>query len=372
MRRSLASQYRVKTAHHLLNIVALKREMDTYSVDGLLKAASTGHSKEACLRYAGLHAALLLEKRAVDNFNFGPDTAAFKNNSPKPSAAATPAAAKPDVKIPNRGFASLFGGGSSAPKPAASGSGGGGYTGGNYMINTQATKPSTAPSNLDRSFLGGIADSQKATTPTGIPGLSIEAPAGPAPAMNAARTGSLRQAPAPAAAAPTPLTAAVIPKPTPTQGNANATSGLGYNPAGSGSGKPSGKNTTPTQGNANATSGLGYDPTGSGSGGKYSTKPSYTADPVEDAYTKQLNEGAAYSAASKRQSDEDAYMKSIEPTAPTYPVSGAAGDTGSKGQQAAAPAQGGFQRQQVIGSGAPARTVISNIQGRRAQRRGSY
>ena len=89
MRRSLASQYRVKTAHHLLNIVALKREMDTYSVNGLLKAASVGQSKEACLRYAGLQAALLIEKRALasldgpvtkpqGNFNFGPSAPAAR------------------------------------------------------------------------------------------------------------------------------------------------------------------------------------------------------------------------------------------------------------------------------------------------------
>jgi hypothetical protein len=164
------------------------------------------------------------------------------------------------------------------------------------MINTQATKPSTAPSNLDASMMDGLLAHSRANN-VQAPGLSILSPASPPPALNNAGTASRRQAPAPAAAAPAPLTAAVIPKPTPTQGNANATSGLGYNPAGSGSGKPSGKNTTPTQGNANATSGLGYDPTGSGSGGKYSTKPSYTADPVEDAYSKQLDESAAAAAA---------------------------------------------------------------------------
>ena len=370
MRRSLASQYRVKTAHHLLNIVALKREMDTYSVDGLLKAASTGHSKEACLRYAGLQAAMLIEKRALASLD-GPVTKPQGNFNFGPSApAATPPAAAPAAKIPVRGFAGLFGGGGAAPKPAASGSGGSGYTGGNYMINTQATKAPTGPSNLDASMMGGLLAHSKANN-VQAPGLSILSPGSKPPAMNAARTGSLRQAPAPAAAASAPLTAAVIPKPTPTQGNANATSGLGYNPAGSGSGKPSGKNTTPTQGNANATSGLGYDPTGSGSGGKYSTKPSYTEDPIEAAYSKKLNEGAATAAASKQQSDEDAYMKSIEPTAPTYPVSGAAGATGSKGQEEIArQSQPQLQRQQVIGSGAPIQAMQNNRQMRIQRRRG--
>jgi len=274
MRRSLASQYRVKTAHHLLNIVALKREMDTYSVDGLLKAASTGHSKEACLRYAGLHAALLIEKRAVDSYNFGPDTAAFKNNSPKPAApTVTPPTAAPAAKIPNRGFAGLFGGGSAAPKPAASSSSGSGYTGGNYMINTQATKPSTAPSNLDASMLDGLLAHSKAND-VQAPGLSVLSPASPPPAMNNAGTASRRQAPA-------PLTANVIPKP---QGTANATSGLGYDPTGSGSaGRVSGTKPAPTP-PENDMSSKKFKPTAD------------TVDPVEEAYSKQLNESAAAAA----------------------------------------------------------------------------
>lgn len=298
MRRSLASHYRIKTAHHLLNIVALKREMDTYSVDGLLKAASTGHSKEACLRYAGLHAALLIEKRAVDSYNFGPDTAAFKNNSPKPAA---PAVKPPATRSGSPKPTQMSGFGAPNPvqlKPTSSG-GGGGYTGGNYMINTQATGASTAPSNLDRGFFGAIADSQKGPVPTGIPGVSLAAPAGPAPAMNAARTGSLRQAPA-------PITAGVIPKPT--QGNANATSGLGYDPTGSGSaGRVSGTKPTPTK------------PENDLGSGKFN--PNASNGPEEDAYEKKLNEGAATAAASKQKSDEDAYMSSISPTTTPTPVS---------------------------------------------------
>lgn len=349
MRRSLASQYRVKTAHHLLNIVALKREMDTYSVNGLLKAASVGQSKEACLRYAGLQAAMLIEKRALasldgpvtkpqGNFNFGPATPAAK-----------PPAAAPAAKIPVRGFAGLFGGGGAAPKPAASGSGGSGYTGGNYMINTQATRPSTAPSNLDASMMGGLLAHSKANN-VQAPGLSILSPGSAPPAMNAARTGSLRQAPA-------PLTAAAIPKPA--QGTANATSGLGYNPAGSGSaGRYSGTKPAPTP-PENDMSSKKFKPTAD------------TVDPVEEAYSKQLNEGAATAAASKQKSDEDAYMKSIEPTAPTYPVSGAAGVTGSKGQEEIArQPQPQLQRQQVIGSGAPIQAMQNNRQMRIQRRKG--
>ena len=278
MRRSLASQYRVKTAHHLLNIVALKREMDTYNVDGLLKAASVGQSKEACLRYAGLQAALLIEKRAVDSYNFGPDTAAFKNNSPKPSApVATPPAAAPAAKIPVRGFAGLFGGGGAAPKPAASGSGGSGYTGGNYMINNQSTKAPTGPSNLDASMMDGLLAHSKANN-VQAPGLSVLSPASPPPALNNAGTASRRQAPA-------PLTAGVIPKPT--QGTANATSGLGYQPTGSGSGgKYSGTKPAPTP-PENDMSSKKFKPTAD------------TVDPVEEEYSKQLNEGAAADAKSR-------------------------------------------------------------------------
>jgi len=318
MRRSLASHYRIKTAHHLLNIVALKREMDTYSVDGLLKAASTGHSKEACLRYAGLHAALLLEKRAVDSYNFGPDTAAFKNNGPKPSAAATPAAATPVMKpratgqIPglttevpglSKGMQMDVSNGTSTAQRqrAITAAGGGGAPIAPYVPGTPQSPGlvrDIANGTDTNSRRGGIA--MAGTNAGGGPAIGLRGPA------------------------------------------------AGTNPGG---GMPVG---VPA-----AKLSAGMIP-----------KPSYTADPVEDAYSKQLNEGAAYSAASKQKSDEDAYMKSIEPTAPTYPVSGAAGDTGSKGQQAAAPAQGGFQRQQVIGSGAPVRTIIGNMQGRRAARRG--
>jgi hypothetical protein len=337
MRRSLASQYRVKTAHHLLNIVALKREMDTYNVDGLLKAASVGQSKEACLRYAGLQAALLIEKRAVDSYNFGPDTAAFKNNSPTPAApVAKPPAARSGAPKPTQmsGF-----GAPSAVQLKPTSSGGGGYTGGNYMINTQATKPSTAPSNLTRGFLGGIADSQKASTPTGVPGLTLASPASPPPALNNAGTATRRQAPAPA-----PLTAGVIPKPT--QGTANATSGLGYQPTGSGSGgKYSGTKPAPTP-PENDMSSKKFKPTAD------------TVDPVEEAYSKQLNEGAAADARSRANIN----MPSLSAS------SGSEGGVPAA-QEAIAAQSGnnGFQRQQVIGSGAPVRTILGNMRGRRGR-----
>lgn len=346
MRRSLASQYRVKTAHHLLNIVALKREMDTYSVDGLLKAASVGQSKEACLRYAGLQAAMLIEKRALASLD-GPVTKPQGNFNFGPSApAATPPAAAPAAKIPVRGFAGLFGGGGAAPKPAASGSGGSGYTGGNYMINTQATKPSTAPSNLDASMMDGLLAHSKANN-VQAPGLSILSPGSAPPAMNAARTGSLRQAPA-------PLTAAVIPKP------------AGYSKP-----VPNQFSMTPGQQDARIAKNQVNDAAAQQSKKLNAQKPTYTEDPIEAAYSKQLNEGAATAAASKQQSDEDAYMKSIEPTAPTYPVSGAAGVTGSKGQEEIAQqSQPQLQRQQVIGSGAPLQAMQNNRQMRIQRRRG--
>lgn len=333
MRRSLASQYRVKTAHHLLNIVALKREMDTYNVDGLLKAASVGQSKEACLKYAGLQAALLIEKQAVASYNFGPDTAAFTNNNPKPAApAAKPPAARSGAPKPTQmsGF-----GAPSAVQLKPTSSGGGGYTGGNYMINTQATKPSTAPSNLDRGFLGGIADSQK-NYPEQAPGLSLLSPASPPPALNNAGTASRRQAPA-------PLTASVIPKP---QGTANATSGLGYQPTGSGSGgKYSGTKPAPTP-PENDMSSKKFKPTAD------------TVDPVEEEYSKQLNEGAAADAKSRANTN----MPSLAAS------SGAEGPAGTSAQEEIAQqSQPGFQRQRIIGSGAPVRTMIGNIRNRRGR-----
>ncbi len=62
----IASYYRIKVARHLINIVSLRQELGTYNVNGLLKAASAGHSKEACLRYAGLHTAILFEQRELE------------------------------------------------------------------------------------------------------------------------------------------------------------------------------------------------------------------------------------------------------------------------------------------------------------------
>ena len=336
MRRSLASQYRVKTAHHLLNIVALKREMDTYSVDGLLKAASVGQSKEACLRYAGLQAALLIEKRALASLD-GPVTKPQGNFNFGPSApAATPPAAAPAAKIPVRGFAGLFGGGGAAPKPAASGSGGSGYTGGNYMINNQSTKAPTGPSNLDASMMDGLLAHSKANN-VQAPGLSVLSPASPPPALNNAGTASRRQAPA-------PLTAGVIPKPT--QGTANATSGLGYDPTGSGSaGRVSGTKPAPTP-PENDMSSKKFKPTAD------------TVDPVEEAYSKQLNEGAAADAKSRA----NANMPSLAAS------SGSEGGVPAAQEEIAAQSgNNGFQRQQVIGSGAPIRTMLGNMRGRRGR-----
>lgn len=325
MRRSLASHYRIKTAHHLLNIVALKREMDTYSVDGLLKAASTGHSKEACLRYAGLQAALLIEKRAFDEY-----AVMFKQG-----AAGGPAQ-PPRKPTQMSGFG--------APNPIQ-------------------LKPTATPSS-----------------PGQIPGLTTEVP-GLSKGMqmdvsNGTSTGQRQRAITAAGGGGAPI-APYVPGTPQSPGmlrdiangtDTNSRRG-GITMAGTNAG---GGPAIGLRGPAAGTNPGGGMPVGVPAA-KLSAgmipKPSYTADPVEDAYSKQLNEGAAYSAASKQKSDEDAYMKSIEPTAPTYPVSGGAGATPAP-SAAPAQAQGGFQRQQVIGSGAPVRTIIGNMQGRRAARRG--
>jgi hypothetical protein len=266
MRRSLASHYRIKTAHHLLNIVALKREMDTYSVDGLLKAASTGHSKEACLRYAGLQAAVLLEKRALDEYA--------------------------SVLIKQ-------GGGSPPSKPT-------------FTPAAYAPKPTATP-----------------RSPGQVPGLTTEVP-GLSKGMqmdvsNGTSTGQRQRAITAAGGGGAPI-APYVPGTPQSPGMlrdiANGTDtnsrrgGIAMAGTNAGGGPAIG-----LRGPAAGTNPGGGMPVGVPAA-KLSAgmipKPSYTADPVEDAYSKQLNEGAAFSAASKQKSDEDAYMKSIEPNAPTY------------------------------------------------------
>jgi len=402
MRRSLASQYRVKTAHHLLNIVALKREMDTYNVEGLLKAASTGHSKEACLKYAALHTALLFEKRALDDAN------PYENSKPGrirvpgdadyykpgtisniPTAPAT--AATPTAKIPNRGLG-LGGIGSSIYNAA---SGVGDYlSGGPRLLGDMATgtanairnfpygSPESKPvPNANSMSLGSqqarIAKNQvqndaaqqskrlaatKAESDSGVPSFAdnerVPSSFGGDPATTAAK------AVAKTPARPTP--ASVIPKPAATGGaDPFAANSAAYAKA-QGAAKPvraakpvnpdtfndiTGKSTPAAKPSrdpfaANSASyakaqgaaqsdpfaansaayakAQGAAPPSTGyaaSQSAYGASPAAASAPAQSDYDSQIAESQSYSDASKQQGDEDAYMKSIEPTAPTYKAS---------------------------------------------------
>jgi hypothetical protein len=105
----------------------------------------------------------------------------------------------------------------------------------------------------------------------------------------------------------------------------------------------------------------------------YGASPAAASAPAQNDYDSQIAESQRYSDASKQQGDEDAYMKSIEPTAPTYSVSGAAGSTGSTGQEEVARQSQPQQpqgRQTVIGSGAPLQAMQNNRQMRIQRRRG--
>jgi hypothetical protein len=458
MRRSLASQYRVKTAHHLLNIIALKREMDTYNVEGLLKAASTGHSKEACLKYAALHTALLFEKRAIEIGNEYGQTPSRWNRTPAPEnprtySGATPATtAAPAAKIPNRGLG-LGGIGSSIANAA---SGVGNYlSGGPRLLGDMATgtanairnfpygSPESKPvPNANSMSLGSqqarIAKNQvendaaqqskrlaatKAESDSGVPSFAdnerVPSSFGGDPATTAAK------AVAKTPARPTP--ASVIPKPAAT-GSADpfAANSAAYAKA-QGAAKPAKPSRDPFAANSAAYAKA-----------QGAAQPSYTEDPVEAAYSKKLNQGAAqsagrqqatniasgvgnfmsnfgkttanavnsssnamggakapstgyaasqsaygaspaaasapaqsdydsqiaesqsYSDASKQQGDEDAYMKSIEPTAPVAKLSP---DTENVPAAQEAVAQQS-QLQQPQGRRTPVRNVINRFRGR--------
>jgi len=465
MRRSLASQYRVKTAHHLLNIVALKREMDTYNVEGLLKAASTGHSKEACLKYAALHTALLFEKRAIEIGNEYGQTPSRWNRTPAPEnprtyPGATPAttaapAAAPAAKIPNRGLSGLgLGGIGSSIANAASGVGD--YlSGGPRLLGDMAT----GTANAIRNFPYGSSESKpvpnsysmsagsqqariaknqvnndaaqqskrlaatKAESDSGVPSFAdnerVPSGFGGDPAATAAK------AVAKTPARPTP--ASVIPKPAATGGaDPFAANSAAYAKA-QGAAKPAKPSRDPFAANSAAYAKA-----------QGAAQPSYTEDPVEAAYSKKLNQGAAqsagrqqatniasgvgnfmsnfgkttanavngaskamggatppstgyaasqsaygaspaaasapeqsdyekqigesqqYSDASKQQGDEDAYMKSIEPTAPVAKLSP---DTENVPAAQEAVAQQS-QLQQPQGRRTPVRNVINRFRGR--------
>jgi hypothetical protein len=496
MRRSLASQHRIKTAHHLLNIVALKREMDTYNVEGLLKAASTGHSKEACLKYAALHTALLFEKRSIEelgNVARSAPTAASRRGfggisdslgltglgnsisnaagsagnylsgllpTPKPMDPAqkksiygipglrTEAAAP---KFPRDGFTA---GGSLKQQPAPQ------VPSGSLRYNPNAADPvrdaQIAASNASNALESGV--------PSFADNERVPSNFGGAPAVTAAK------AVAKTPAKPTP--ASVIPKPAATgsadpfaansaayakaQGATGAQGASGVQGAAKRPAKPVNPDTfNDITGKSTPAAKPSRDPFAANSAAyakaQGAAQPSYTEDPVEAAYSKKLNQGAAqsagrqqatniasgignfmsnfgkttanavnsasnamggakapstgyaasqsaygaspaaasapaqndydsqiaesqrYSDASKQQGDEDAYMKSIEPTAPTYSVSGAAGSTGSTGQEEVARQSQPQQpqgRQTVIGSGAPLQAMQNNRQMRIQRRRG--
>ena len=324
MRRSLASHYRIKTAHHLLNIVALKREMDTYSVNGLLKAASTGHSKEACLRYAGLQAALLFEKRALDEYasvlvkqggGSPPSKPTFTRAAYDPKPAATPRAPGqiPGLTTEVPGLSRGMQGDISA----------GTTTGQRNAAITAANVG--ARQNLPRPGAGGVVGNNRPPEQQGFLDWNVNGPNNHSNMADAPTKGYLADQNA---------------------GTTTKARLAGVNMAGTnfGGGKPIGvaggvaAGTNPKGGMpigvpAARAAGIAAAQPSTPVPARVIPKPSYTEDPIEAAYSKKLNEGAATAAASKQQSDEDAYMKSIEPTAPTYPVSGAAGVTGGKGQE---------------------------------------
>lgn len=327
MRRSLASHYRIKTAHHLLNIVALKREMDTYSVNGLLKAASTGHSKEACLRYAGLQAALLIEKRAFDDYAAmfkqgaagGPAQPPRKPTQMSGFGAPNPIQLKPTAvpglttAVPglSKGMQMDVSNGTSTGQRqrAIAAAGGGGAPIAPYVPGTPQSPGmlrDIANGTDTASRRGGIA--MAGTNVGGGPAIGLR---GPAAGTN---PGGGMPVGVPAAK----LSAGMIPKPTPTQGNANATSGLGY------------------------------DPTGSGSAGRVSGRP-----PIPTKPENEMGSGSFKPTATSQSADEEAYMKSIEPTVPVSKLSPEPSPVAQ--EEVAAQSQGGrsgrFFNGQGIGQG---------------------
>lgn len=443
--RKIASQYRIKTARHLLNIVALQRELETYNVDGLLKAASVGQSKEACLRYAGLQAALLLEKQAVAKLAIdgytprGGYEALIDPDKRPPRPGSSPAAPAGGGAA---GFPGMTGaiGGQVAPKPTpvAARSGNPKPTrmtgfGSNYSTPVK-NQYSMTPAQQDARIAANRAQDAAGQSPTAIqnrikadasrpaPYVSpAQAAQGPGLALDRANgtdTASRQNAIAAANASynrgPTPGAGGVVGNnrppeqqgildwningpnnhsnlpDAPTKGllmdqaagtdTASRRAAIGMAGTNVGGGRPIGTGGVvagsnpgggmPEGGAAARAAQAAAQAPASSVPANVIPKPSYTEDPVEEAYSKSLNEGAA---ASQSKAEED-YMKSIEPTAPQYPVGGgslAMADTSENAAETPAetPAQGssGFQRQRIIGSGAPVRTMLGNIRGRRGR-----
>jgi hypothetical protein len=92
----------------------------------------------------------------------------------------------------------------------------------------------------------------------------------------------------------------------------------------------------------------------------YGASPAAASAPEQSDYEKQIGESQQYSDASKQQGDEDAYMKSIEPTAPVAKLSP---DTENVPAAQEAVAQQS-QLQQPQGRRTPVRNVINRFRGR--------
>jgi hypothetical protein len=63
--KKASSNLRVKIAQHVINMKLLEREMATYNLDRLQKAASDGHSKTARIKFAALVVQHQAEKQAL-------------------------------------------------------------------------------------------------------------------------------------------------------------------------------------------------------------------------------------------------------------------------------------------------------------------
>jgi hypothetical protein len=111
----------------------------------------------------------------------------------------------------------------------------------------------------------------------------------------------------------------------------------------------------------------------------YGASPAAASAPEQSDYDSQIAESQRYSDASKQQGDEDAYMKSIEPTAPSYKASPPAEsspvaqeEVAQKSQPQAVQPQAPQGRQTVIGSGAPLQAMKNNRQMRVQNRKGFF
>jgi hypothetical protein len=92
----------------------------------------------------------------------------------------------------------------------------------------------------------------------------------------------------------------------------------------------------------------------------YGASPAAAPAPAQSDYDSQIGESQRYSDASKQQGDEDAYMKSIEPTAPTAKLSP---DTENVPAAQEAVAQES-QPQQPQGRRTPVKNVINRFRNR--------